>query len=166
MDSITQQKIQTLHPKIRQEVAQLVEVANSKLKAHSQMRIVQAYRSFEEQDALYAQGRTKPGPVVTNAKAGQTYHNYGLAFDFCLIIDGKNASWDIHMDWDKDKVEDWTEVVDVFKAAGYEWGGYWKTFKDNPHLQKLFGHTWHDLLPLYNDAQHTFVDNGYKYVKL
>lgn len=143
MDKISLQRIEKLHPKIREEVKALVEKANAQLTSHSEIRIVQAYRTFAEQDALY-----KQRPKVTNAKGGQSLHNYGLAIDFALLIDGKEISWDLKKDWDGDKVADWMEVVKVFTDAGYEWGGKWK-FKDNPHFQKTFGYTWQQLLEKY-----------------
>lgn len=79
MDSVTQKRIQLLHPKLRDEVTFLVNQANAQLTKHSEVRIVQALRTIEEQNELYAQGRTKAGKKVTNAKGGQSYHNYGLA---------------------------------------------------------------------------------------
>jgi peptidoglycan L-alanyl-D-glutamate endopeptidase CwlK len=164
MDTPTQQRIALLHPKLRDEVTALVNKANSQLIKHSQIRIVQGLRTFAEQDALYAQGRTKPGSKVTNAKGGQSLHNYGVAIDFCLIIDGKEVSWDLKKDWDGDKIADWMEVVKVFRDASFEWGGTWK-FKDNPHFQKTFNYSWQDLLEKYKSGD-TFIDNGYKYVNL
>lgn len=156
MDKVTSDRIDKLHPKIRNEVRYLVEKANAQLIKHSEIRIVQGLRTFSEQNALYSKGRTTAGPKVTNAKGGQSLHNYGLAIDFCLLIDGKEISWDLKKDWDGDKVADWMEVVKIFKDAGYEWGGQWK-FKDNPHLQKVFGYTWQDLLELHNTGN---VDNN------
>lgn len=176
MDTPTQQRITLLHPKLRDEVTTLIQQADIALITHSHVRIVQSLRTFEEQDALYALGRTvknpdgitakKPlGNIVTKAKGGQSDHNYGLAFDFCLIIDNKEVSWDLKKDWDGDKVADWMEVVKIFRNNGYDWGGTWK-FVDNPHIEKLFGHTWKDLLVKYNSGQ-TFIDtNGKKYVSL
>ncbi|ASA21939.1 M15 family metallopeptidase [Paenibacillus donghaensis] len=102
--------------------------------------ITQGLRTIAEQDALYAQGRTKPGSVVTNAKGGTSYHNYGLAIDFALLLpDGKQVSWDINRDGDKDGVKDWTEVVQEAKALGFEWGGDFVSIKDAPHFQIPFG---------------------------
>lgn len=89
IDQISAARIQLLHPVVVDEVLNIVEVCNASLTSHSQVRIVQGFRSFPEQQALYNQGRTTPGPRVTAAKAGQSYHNYGLAVDFCLLIDGK-----------------------------------------------------------------------------
>jgi peptidoglycan L-alanyl-D-glutamate endopeptidase CwlK len=145
MDNVTQQRIQLLHPKLRDEVTRLVNQANANLTKHSEVRIIQGLRTFAEQDALYAKGRTTPGTKVTKAKGGQSFHNYGLAIDFCLLIDDKEISWDMKKDWDGDKIADWMEVVSVFRKAGWEWGGTWK-FTDNPHFQKVFGYTWQQLL--------------------
>lgn len=153
-----------MHPKLRDETTALIEKANAVLSAFSHVRIVQGLRTFAEQDALYAQGRYLPGNVVTNAKGGQSLHNYGVAFDFCLITSG-GTSWDIHKDLDKDGVADWLEVVKVFRDAGWEWGGLWKSIKDNPHLQKTFGQNWPDLLVKYK-AGDVFEDNGQEYVNL
>ncbi len=81
MDNITLNRINLLHPKIKEEVKKIIEECNSKLTQHSQIRIVQGYRTFSEQHKLFLQR-----PKVTNADAGQSYHNYGLAIDFCLSL--------------------------------------------------------------------------------
>lgn len=102
--------------------------------------ITQGLRTLAEQDALYAQGRTKPGDIVTNARGGYSYHNYGLAVDFALLLpDASNVSWDMKRDGNKDGEADWKEVVQEAKALGFEWGGDWTSFKDYPHLQMSFG---------------------------
>ncbi|MEK4060969.1 MULTISPECIES: M15 family metallopeptidase [Paenibacillus] len=104
--------------------------------------ITQGLRTIEEQDALYAQGRTKPGPIVTNAKGGTSYHNFGLAVDFALLLpDEKQVSWDLKRDGDADGMGDWTEVVQEAKALGFEWGGDFISIKDAPHFQMAFGLT-------------------------
>ncbi|MEK4854773.1 M15 family metallopeptidase [Paenibacillus sp. FSL H7-0756] len=108
--------------------------------------ITQGLRTIAEQDALYAQGRTKPGSIVTNARGGYSYHNYGLAVDFALLLpDGSSVSWDMTRDGDKDAVADWAEVVQEAKALGFESGGDWTSFKDYPHLQMTFGLSLADL---------------------
>ena len=163
MDKITEYRINTLHPIIREEVRELVALANTKLKGNAQLRMTQAYRTFQEQNALYAIGRTKKGKKVTNASGGQSIHNYGLAFDFCLIIDGNKVSWDINEDYDKDGTSDWMEVINIFKEKGYESGGIW-TLRDWPHIEKK-GYSWRTLSEKYNSGK-TFVDNGIKYVIL
>ncbi|MEK4520032.1 M15 family metallopeptidase [Paenibacillus sp. FSL H8-0122] len=102
--------------------------------------ITQGFRSKAEQDALYAQGRTKPGSIVTNAKGGTSNHNHGLAIDFGLLLpDGRTVSWDTLRDGDKDSLPDWSEVVEEAKKLGLSWGGDWRSFKDMPHFDMTFG---------------------------
>lgn len=163
IDKSTQDRIKLLHPDLRDEVTRLVEEANTKLTSHSHMRIIQGLRTIEEQNALYAQGRTTKGPIVTKAKGGSSYHNYGLAIDFCLIIDNKEVSWNVSKDYDGDGMADWMEVVKVFKAAGWTWGGDFKTIVDMPHFEKTFNNNWRDLLAKYEKKD--FIE-GTKYVKL
>lgn len=104
--------------------------------------ITHGLRTYAEQDALYAQGRTKPGVIVTNARGGYSNHNFGWAIDFALLLpDGRTVSWDTLRDGDKDSLPDWSEVVEEAKKLGFEWGGDWWTFKDMPHLQMVFGLT-------------------------
>ena len=150
-------KIDTLHPLIREEVKHLVDHVNANvLTGNVNMIVTQGLRTFEEQDALYAKR-----PKVTNAKGGQSIHNYGLAFDFCLV-DGKKTIWDVAKDFDGDKQPDWLEVVKVFKTAGYTWGGDFRSFKDAPHFEKTFGYTWQALLEIKKAGK---TENGYVKIK-
>lgn len=155
-DNVSLDRAAMLHPKVRQECIDLIEKAESWFPANMAIRIVQGLRTIDEQNEIYAQGRTKPGKIVTKAQGGHSYHNYGLAIDFALIFDkdGNGSfealSWDTSSDADHDQVKDWQEVVKVFEAAGWEWGGKFSTIKDAPHLQKTFGHKIADLLDRYN----------------
>lgn len=134
-------KLDGLHPYVKQKTEELIRNANARLTNHKMM-ITQAFRSKAEQDALYAQGRTKPGAIVTNAKGGTSMHNFGLAIDFCLVTpDGKRTVWDVKGDFDKDGVADWMEVVEEAKKLGFTWGGDWTSFVDMPHFQMLGGLT-------------------------
>jgi peptidoglycan LD-endopeptidase CwlK len=145
-DAITLARIQTLHPKLRAEALAIYNEICAALTGKARCRFAFTLRSFAEQTALYAQGRTKPGPKVTNAIAGQSYHNYGLAIDIVLLLDKdgngtyETASWDTTTDFDKDLKADWQEIVHIFQLHGWEWGGNWH-FKDLPHFQKTFGYT-------------------------
>lgn len=149
IDKSSIEKISKLHPKIRSEVFHLVKQC---YKNNVRIRVAQGYRTFAEQDELYAQGRTKPGPIVTNSKAGWSNHNYSLAIDFCLLHTDGTISWSLLDDADADGQKDWMEVVTIFKNAGYSWGGNWN-FVDNPHIEKLFGHTIRELLKLHDDGK-------------
>jgi len=146
-------KIDTLHPLIREEVRQLVDKINTQILTGSvKMIVTQGLRTFAEQDALYGQR-----PKVTNAKGGQSIHNYGLAFDFCLA-DGGKTIWDTVIDFDNDNTPDWMEAVKAFKLAGYAWGGDFRSIVDKPHFEKTFGHTWQQLLAIKQSGK---SENGY-----
>lgn len=161
IDAISAKRIGALHPKVRDEVFNLIEKADIALSGRASVRVVQGYRTFEEQSKLYAQGRTTPGKIVTNARAGASFHNYGLSIDFCLIIDGKEVSWDTKKDFDGDLIPDWMEVIKIFKDAGWSSGADWKT-KDMPHLERTFGYTWQQLYKKYQNKEFEPT----KYIKL
>lgn len=135
MDKISIDRAKLLHPKVRDEVLDILVALE---KRNVNIRITQGLRTFAEQEALYARGRTASGAIVTNAKGGQSYHNYGLAVDFCLIHKDGKISYDMAEDMDHDGKKDWMEVVEEFEKRGWHWGGYWK-FKDTPHFEKTFG---------------------------
>lgn len=158
-DKISITRAQLLHPAVRQEVVDLIDKAEAGFPPGIAVRIVQGLRTIEEQNELYAQGRTKPGNIVTNARGGSSYHNFGLAIDFAILIDKDGngtydeLSWDIKKDNDKDGIADWLEVVKVFEAAGWEWGGRWSSIRDYPHVQKTTfngkKYSWQELFELY-----------------
>ena len=100
--------------------------------------VTQGLRTWEEQDALYAKGRTVPPIgkkyIVTNAKGGQSFHNFGLAFDIVVLDSVGKADWDTeHPSWER--------AAEIGKSVGLEWGGDWKNFKDVPHYQYTGGLT-------------------------
>lgn len=162
-DQISLDRVNKLHPKLRDEARGLIELAETKISPHLAIRVVQGLRTIKEQNALYAQGRTAPGKIVTKAKGGSSFHNYGLAIDFAFLVDGKEISWSTVKDWDLDGRADWYEVVDIFKAAGWEFGGDWKSLKDYPHLQKTFGYTWKQLYKKYSNKEYIL---GTEYVNI
>jgi peptidoglycan L-alanyl-D-glutamate endopeptidase CwlK len=155
-DQITLDRIQLLHPKLREDALDIYDEIIAALNGSAICRFAYTLRTFAEQDALYAQGRTKAGAKVTNAKGGQSYHNYGLAIDIVLLVDKdkngsfESASWDIKTDFDGDGKADWMEIVAIFKRYGFEWGGDWK-FNDAPHFQKTFGKSINELLSLHKN---------------
>lgn len=175
MDATTEKRIKLLHPKIRDEVLDLVNKANKATGKDVTIRIVQGYRTIEEQNILYALGRTVKNPVgasprkplgniVTNARGGSSYHNYGLAIDFAFLIKNRGIiSWDTRKDWDNDTTADWLEVVRIFLKAGYKWGGNFSSIKDYPHLEKTFGYNWRTLFAKYKRKD--FIPNT-KYVNI
>jgi len=183
MDLVTLNRIKLLHPKVRQEALEAYKYINHKLLGKNvRLRFAYTLRTFGEQDELFQVGRTKLFDkkgnrfgIVTNARAGQSIHNYGLAIDIVLLIDKNNdgsfetASWNIESDTDKDNKPDWMEVIDYFKYLGWAWGGEWKSFPDYPHLEKTFGLSWKELLKRYkeNDTFEEIIDGKiFKWVNL
>lgn len=164
MDNLSLQRIQTAHPLVRKELETILSECDRILTGRAKVRFTHVLRTWAEQDALYALGRTKVNPdgksasrpygyKVTNAKGGHSIHNFGLAVDICLIIDGKEASWDTVKDFDGDAKSDWMEVVALFKRYGWTWGGDWPSFVDKPHFEKTFGYTLAQLRDLHNRKQ-------------
>lgn len=120
MDSASEKRLSKVHPLLAERVRKLVGLTALDI------RVVQGLRSYAEQDALYAQGRTKPGGKVTNARGGFSNHNFGLAVDLCPFVDDKP-------DWnDNAKFNEIGKYV--HEMGGLEWGGDWK-FVDKPHVQ-------------------------------
>lgn len=96
------------------------------------VQISEGYRSNARQTALYNQGRTTEGSIVTNAKAGHSYHNFGLAVDYFIVSDdGSKALWDVNAKWKR--------AAAIAKSLGFAWGGDWTSFKDYPHLEMTGG---------------------------
>ena len=98
--------------------------------------IVCTFRDGVEQNRLYAQGRTTPGMIITNAKAGESAHNKTLAdgtpaaeaFDYGVIVDGKYDAGGTHPAWIK--------AGQIAMQLGLEWyGAPGSKFKEKPHCQ-------------------------------
>ncbi|KUO95715.1 peptidoglycan-binding protein [Ferroacidibacillus organovorans] len=103
---------------------------------HMDVRIYTAFRSWSDEDRLFAQGRWTPGPIVTNARGGDSYHNWGLAFDAAPFENGAMTT----------DVSKFRLMGQLGKQAGLQWGGDFKSIVDYPHFQDTFGlNTW-DLL--------------------
>jgi peptidoglycan L-alanyl-D-glutamate endopeptidase CwlK len=114
---------------LRPEVRPMVDAfLASCAAANIDVLVTSTSRTNEEQAALYAKGRTAPGPKVTNAPPGQSAHNFGLAIDIVPIINGKP-------DWrGADLV--WQQVGALGQAAGLEWAGApGFPFPEEPHFQ-------------------------------
>lgn len=90
--------------------------------------VTSTYRDAEAQADLYAIGRTKDvhRRTVTNAKAGQSWHNYRCAWDVVPLVGGKTS-------WDDEPL--WKEIIRIGKSVGAEAGAEWKSFPDKPHFQ-------------------------------
>lgn len=125
-----------LHPLVKERSEQLIQQAADK---GIVVLITDDFRSIEDQDRLYEQGRTTEGNIVTHAKGGESYHNFGLAIDFALKTPSEDVIWDMQYDGNGNGKSDWKEVVTIAKELGFKWGGDWAKFKDYPHLEMDFG---------------------------
>lgn len=124
--------ITKLHPTLRKKLKKLQEKCRKK---GLYIGIAECFRTVEEQNALYAQGRTKPGNIVTNVRGTDygSHHQWGTAFDF-YRADGKGAY--------NDSDGFFTKVGKIGKSIGLEWGGSWTSPVDKPHFQlKKWGST-------------------------
>lgn len=126
MNDNSKKRLSAVHPELAKRIVQLEEVLG-KQDPPIQFEVVQGLRTFAEQDALFAKGRTKPGPKVTNARGGQSNHNYGLAVDIAPLKGGK-------IDWSV-KNPAWKIMGLEGRKLGLEWGGDWTTLVDMPHFQ-------------------------------
>lgn len=128
MNDASLKRLEAVHPELARRVAVM---AAALAKRGIQIEVVQGLRTWAEQDALFAQGRTKPGNVVTRARGGQSNHNYGTACDVCPVVNGK-------LDWNA-RESVWQIIGQEAIRAGLEWGGNWKKFPDRPHVQLPLG---------------------------
>ncbi|MFL5493821.1 MAG: M15 family metallopeptidase [Gemmatimonadales bacterium] len=129
ISALNEQRLSQLHPILAARGRGMIDIC-----AHQGLTLLvtQGLRTWAEQDALYAKGRTvKPiGPqyIVTKAKGGQSWHNFGLAFDIA-VLDALGKT-----DWDTSH-PGWGIAATAGKSVGLEWGGDWTGFKDLPHFQ-------------------------------
>ncbi len=121
--------IDDLHPKVAAMCRAFLEHCKA---AGIDVLITSTYRDAASQNALYAQGRTAPGRRVTNAKAGQSWHNFKCAFDFVPIVHGK-AQWGDAATFER--------CGKIAESVGLEWAGRWKSFRELAHCQYTGGLT-------------------------
>ena len=121
-DPRSEKSISTLLPEVRPLARALVHKASA---LGIQIRVISGFRTYEEQAALYAQGRTTPGRVITNARPGYSNHNFGIAFDVGVFEGARYLG----------ESPKYKAVGALGMDIGLEWGGSWKTLVDEPHFQ-------------------------------
>lgn len=119
VDARSEKAIATLHPKVQPLARLLIQKAAAQ---DMHFKITSGFRTYEEQDALYEQGRSKPGVIVTNARGGFSSHNFATAFDVTLFK-GTEPVWD--------SVK-YVLLGSMGKQLGLSWGGDWSK-PDEPH---------------------------------
>lgn len=125
--------LSTLDPYVAQLATKFLELTKAN---NLDVRILYAFRSWDEQDRLYAQGRTTPGSIITNARGGDSFHNWGLAFDAAPFENGVIST----------DMEKFNLMGRFGEQAGLEWGGRFKDLLDLPHFQYTYGLNTTDLL--------------------
>lgn len=155
--AINSKSLDDLEPEVKVLAEQLI----AKCKAENiQIIVTSTYRNFASQAQLYAQGRSTAGRKVTNAKPGQSYHNWRVAFDIVPVRNGKPV-WSTSGEDGKM----WQRIGAIGVSLGLEWAGNWKTFKEYPHFQKLPEgvKSWRDLLAKFPNGlpekKELFVDD-------
>ena len=119
---INSRDIKDLHPIVQKMTINFIAECK---KEGINLLITSTYRDNESQDSLYAQGRTKDGLKVTNAKGGQSFHNYRVAIDVVPLENGKP-------NWNSKK---WSEIGRIGEKHGFFWGKRWTSFSEMPHFQ-------------------------------
>ncbi len=128
-DVRSERNIATLIPRAQKAAREHLQGVNAWLFTHAKghvAKIIDGTRTYAEQDKLYAQGRTAPGKIVTNARGGQSWHNFGVAWDIGVFAPlgaylGDSPYYD--------------KAGEIGRIQGLEWGGDWRTFQDKPHFQ-------------------------------
>jgi len=127
---INSRDLNELLPQVKAKVDAFIEACK---KAGIDILVTSTYRDNESQAALYAQGRTAPGKIVTNAGPGDSFHNHRCAIDVVPLVNGKP-------DWDGSHAV-WAEVGRLGVENGLEWAGNWVHFKELAHFQYTGGLT-------------------------
>lgn len=122
VDDRSERNIATLLPEVQPLAHALVQKAAAN---GITIKIISGLRTYAEQDALYAQGRTSPGNKVTKARGGYSNHNFGIAFDVGVFSGNSYLP----------ESPKYKAVGVLGMDLGLEWGGNWTTIVDQPHFQ-------------------------------
>ncbi|SHJ45418.1 peptidoglycan L-alanyl-D-glutamate endopeptidase CwlK [Aquimarina spongiae] len=142
-DPVSEERIKKLHPAVQAKARKFLNLA---AKEGIYLRVTDGIRTFAEQEAIYAQGRTKPGEIVTDARGGQSYHNYGLAIDVVPMVNGQ-PNYD----------DDYIRISQIGKSLGFTWGGHFRR-TDKPHFHLSFGFR---IAELQNKVSKNELTNGF-----
>ncbi len=134
---MSSRKLEDLHPVVEAKAREFLRQCEE---AGIEIIVTSTLRTLAEQERLYAQGRTQPGRILTKAKPGRSWHNYGLAFDVVPLRDGKPVWGTTGKD-----LELWEQVGAIGESVGLEWAGRWKRFREFPHFQWTGGLTLADV---------------------
>ena len=141
LSAISLQRLSEVHPELSRRASQFAQLMEAQ---GYPIQITQGLRSWAQQDALFAQGRTAPGPKVTNAPGGYSNHCFGIAIDVCPF-DGPKPDWNVSH-------PDWQAILRIAPTVGLRDG---ISFRDEPHLELV------EVSPIPTDEmRQTFKDAG------
>jgi peptidoglycan LD-endopeptidase CwlK len=160
LDKISLERIQTAHPLVRAEILALYTKAVNAMPVNAMLRMAYVYRSPQEQDAIFNQR-----PKVTNARAWQSIHQYGLAFDIVILYDKDGNGTFETASWDR-FTKEWLLVTKIFTEENWT-NGFMSSGKkwDYPHFQKDFRFNWRQMKAKIDSGNFT-VENGIKYIRI
>ena len=133
LDQASLDMMKMLYPGFRDDLLNVLNIIAQTTNIN--LRLTCGFRNISEQQKIYNQGRTSPGKIVTNAEPFQTFHNYGLAADFCF------RGNDPYLDISKNAQNIWQQVGLIAANNNLTWGGTFK-FQDKPHLENNYGLYW------------------------
>lgn len=150
LDERSAKNIATLHLKVQKIFKDWILECQLIAKAFGyEYKAISGNRTWEEQAKLYAQGRSSPGKIVTNAKPGYSNHNFGVAVDMGVFKNGKyldenspNESEEFHR-----------KAAEIAKKYNISWGGDWSSFKDYPHFEYKTGKTLAEMRQLISEGK-------------
>ena len=132
MDQRTESNLATLHPDVQKRFRLFLTEAQALAETKGlEYKVISGTRSWEEQERIYAQGRTTPGKIVTKAPPGHSMHNFGLAIDCGVFRGGK------YLDEAEPKTASAMHKAasELAKEHGIRWGGNFKSIIDEPHFE-------------------------------
>lgn len=154
LDERSARNVTTLHSKVQQVFRNWIAECQVLAKSYGyEYKAISGNRTWEEQAKIYAQGRTAPGKIVTNAKPGFSNHNFGIAVDMGVFKNGKYLDSS-----NPSKAAAFhKEAAKIGEKYNLEWGGNWKTFKDYPHFEWRTGKTLAQLRQLVVEGKDIFA---------
>ena len=128
---INSRDIAALHPQVAARARAFIEACQGQ---GIDILVTSTYRDHASQDALYALGRSRPGKKVTNARGGQSFHNFRVAFDIVPLRAGKPVWGTCGEDGQL-----WAQIGAIGEAHGLEWAGRWNRMREMAHFQFTAG---------------------------
>jgi len=154
LDERSAKNVASLHSKVQKIFSHWISECQVLAKSQGyEYKAIFGNRSWEEQAKIYAQGRSAPGKIVTNAKPGYSNHNFGIAVDMGVFKDGK------YLDASKPSEAEafHRKAASIAEKYNIEWGGSWKSFKDYPHFEYKTGKTLTQLRQLVTEGKDIFT---------